>query len=367
MEGRVKRIAIIGLGAVARNIHLPAYGQLGDRLAIVGGCDPDAAARDSAQQRGLPLVVAEPRELLERTKPDLVAVCTPPLLHREHAELALSAGCHVFLEKPLAPDLTEADAIIAAADRAARQVVVNNQFPYMRSHLAAKERIGTDEFGRLLYLHAWHTMRPTDLTEAGWRGALRRRLGFEFGIHVFDLVRFFFGDSPRQIMAHLPHPDPSLGWDAVNVVAMEFADGRGASMVLDRLSKGRERYLDLRLDGERAAIHTSIGGQLSLSAGLHTRERRPFFDLRVVPGARAVLEQGTRSRVLATDGTNPFAAATARHLANFLDAIEQGATPPGNVRDNRGSLALVLAAYESAESGRTVDLSLHTPGSGPVS
>jgi D-apiose dehydrogenase len=361
VERIVKRLAIIGLGAVTQHIHLPAYARLGDRITLAGGCDTDAAVRAAAERRGLPVVTAEPRELLERAAPDIVAVCTPPALHREHVLLALEAGCHVFCEKPLAPDLAEADAIVAAADRAGRCVVVNNQFPYMRIHLAAKERIGSPEFGRLLYLHAWHAMRPTDLTEAGWRGALRRRLGFEFGIHVFDLIRFFFGATPTRVTAHMPSPDPSLAWDAVNVAAMEFADGRAASMVLDRLSKGPERYLDLRLDGQHAAIHTSIGGQVRLAAGLHTRERRPFLDWRFVPGGRAVLERGTRSRVLATDSTNPFAAATARHFANFLDALESGATPPAHARDNRNSLALMLAAYESAATGRTVELIRFAP------
>ena len=355
------RIAIIGLGAVTRNIHLPACAQLGGRVTVVGGCDPDPAARAKAERRGLPVVVSDPRELLERTRPDVVAVCTPPDLHREHALLALAAGCHVFCEKPLAPDLAAVDGIVAAADRAARRVVVNNQFPYMRMHLAAKACIGGPEFGRLLYLHAWHTMHPTAHTEAGWRGSLRRRLGFEFGIHVFDLIRFFFDATPTRVTAHMPNPDASRAWDPVNLVALDFADGRAASMVLDRLSRGPERYLDLRLDGEHAAIHTAIGGQLRLAAGLHTRERRPFLDLRVVPGGRAVLQRGTRSRVLATDPTNPFAGATARHLASFLDALERGTPARAEARDNRHSLALVFAAYEAAETGRSVELSRFAP------
>jgi predicted dehydrogenase len=359
------RLAIIGLGAVTRNIHLPAYAQLRGRVTLAGGCDPDAAARAAAGSRGLPLVVAEARELLERVKPDVVVVCTPPRLHREHALLALEAGCHVFCEKPLAAELPDADAIVAAADRAGRLVAVNNQFPRMRIHRAAKAAIGSAEFGRLLFLHAWHTMRPTGHTEAGWRGALRRRLGFEFGIHVFDLVRFFFAATPEKVTALMASPDPALAWDAVNVVAMEFADGRAASMVLDRVSKGPERYLDLRLDGERAAIHTSIGGQVRVAAGLHTRERRPFVDVRFVRGGRAVLESGTRSRVLATDPTNPFAAATARHFADFLDAIERGVVPPGNARDNRQSLALTLAAYEAAETGTAVRMSRFAPPPAP--
>jgi predicted dehydrogenase len=61
--------------------------------------------------------------------------------------------------------------------------------------------------------------------------------------------------------------------------------------------------------------------------------------------------------VLATDGQNPFASATARHLGDFLDALDAGTIPPAVASDNRDSLALVFAAYQAAELGRTIDVS----------
>lgn len=360
------RLAIMGLGAATRNIHLPAYTTISGRVSVVGGCDPDPEARTKAAAMGLKAVFEQPVEMLERLQPDIVAVCSPPNLHRMHVELALAAGCHVFCEKPLAGSLEDADAIVLAAEKSGRRVVVNNQFPAMQIHRAARERIGTPEFGRLLYLHAWHAIRPTAHTEAGWRGTMRQRLGLEFGIHVFDLVRYFFGATPSRILAHMPQPDPQVPWDAINLVALDFADGRAASFVLDRLSKGAERYLDIRLDGEHAAIHTSIGGQVKAAFGLHTKERRPFADVRFVGGGRAVLQHGTRTRVLASDGQNPFASATARHFSDFLDALASGAVPPASARDNRDSLALVFAAYRSAEEGRRLDMNTFAPPPSPT-
>lgn len=352
----MRRVAIIGLGAVTRNIHLPAYKSLASRMSVVGGCDPDPRARELATGRGVPLVVAEPGELLERTRPDVVSVCSPPHLHRAHLELALAAGCHVICEKPLATTLEDADAMVSVAERSGLRVIVNNQFPAMQIHQAARAMIGTPDFGRLLYLHGWHTNQPTEHTEAGWRGEMRQRLGLEFGIHVLDLVRFFFAATPSRITAHMPRPDPAVPWDAINVIAMDFGDGRAASVVLDRLSKGPERYLDFRLDGERAAVHTSIGGQVRASIGMHTRERRPFAEVRVVGGGRAVLEQGSRSRLIASDPQNPFAPATARHISAFLDALDNGTPVPASPRDNRESLRMVFAAYQSAELGRAVEM-----------
>ena len=64
----------------------------------------------------------------------------------------------------------------------------------------------------------------------------------------------------------MPNPLGIARCDVVNVISLEFPDGRAASIVLDRLSKGPERYLDMRLDGEFASIHTSIGGLVRFEA-----------------------------------------------------------------------------------------------------
>jgi predicted dehydrogenase len=184
---------------------------------------------------------------------------------------------------------------------------------------------------------------------------MSRRLGFEFGVHVFELVRFFFDETPATVTAHIP-AIPGQHADVVNTIAFGFADGRAATVVLDRLARGPHRYLELTLDGERATIHTSIGGELRFQAGLHTAARRPFAALRVAKGGTAILQRGDSERVLAREGTNPFAAATARHLAQFIAAITEGTTPAVTARAHRDTLAMALAAYESAESGRRVEL-----------
>jgi D-apiose dehydrogenase len=350
-------VAIIGLGAVVRNIHMPAYARLGEKVRVVAGCDPNPVAREFARERWRLPMFEDPREMIKSARPDVVAVCTPPWLHREQVLLALEHGCHVFCEKPLAVDLSEADDMVRASKQAGRVVVVNNQFPYMNIHLAAKKMIGSPQFGNLLYLHAWHTMRTDDVTEAGWRGGLSRRLCFEFGVHVLELVRFFFEDNPTRILAHMPNPLGRAKCDVINIITLEFADGRGASIVLDRVSRGPERYLDMRLDGESAIVHTSIGGRVRFEAGIHTRERRPFLGFSFVKGGKAVLQNGNRSKMIAKDGINPFGDSTARHFAGFLQAIQDGSEPPGNVRDNRNTLALVMGAYESAASGKWIEMS----------
>lgn len=352
------RVAIIGLGSAARNIHLPAYASLAEKVTVVGGCDTDGEARKTASEKfGLKNVFDDPLELIKAVQPDIVSICTPPFLHVEQILTALEHGCHVFCEKPLAENMADARRAALAAEQSNRFVAVNNQFPYMNIHRGAKRLIGTPEFGRLLFLQARQTFHPTPETEADWRGKLRRRLCFEFGVHVFELARYFFDAEPIRIYADMPKIFSGQTSDVLNLISLEFDDGRAASIVLNRLSRAPERYLDMRLDGEFASVKTSIGGSVNLKAGIHTRSKRPFFDLNFVKGGSAVLQNGNKSKIIAKDGINPFASSTAHHFGNFIKAINEGGTPPGTIADNLKTLALVFAAYDSAESHCAINMS----------
>lgn len=337
------RVAIAGLGKSTQQIHLPAYKGLPD-LQVVGGCDPIARAEDFS----FPLFPSVP-EMLERTQPEILAVATPPASHFQLAHLGLEAGCHVFCEKPFMNTLEEADAIIALAAKARRQVVVNNQFRFMRVHQAAREAIGSSYFGDLMFLSMTQTFLVTEETEAGWRGLDPQRTAKEFGTHALDLCRYFFNENPASISARMPRGSQPNGPDHLNLIQLEFSRDRMAHITLDRLSRGRHRYLDVRLDGDAGSIETSLGGRLEARAGIRPATRRPFFKFDLAMGGRAHLYRGERSSVLAREPLNVFGAATRELMRAFLVALERNETPPCNAADNRHTLALMLAAYESDE------------------
>jgi D-apiose dehydrogenase len=335
------RVVIAGLGKSAQRIHLPAYKSLPD-VRVVGGCDPAARAGDFP----FPLF-SSVAEMLERTRPQILVVATPPDSHFEFARLGLEAGCHIFCEKPFMNTLEEADAIIALAAQTRRQVVVNNQFRFMRIHRAAKEKIGSPDFGDLLFVSIHQTFFVTKETETGWRGLDPQRTAKEFGIHALDLCRYFFNENPASISARMPRGDQPNGPDYLNLIQLEFSRDRMAHITLDRLSRGRHRYLDIRLDGDAGSIETSLGGRLEARVGIRPAPLRPFVKLDLAMGGRAQLYHGERSLVLAREPRNVFAAATGELMQALLMALERGETPPCSAADNRHTLALMLAAYES--------------------
>jgi predicted dehydrogenase len=169
------RVAIAGLGAAARNIHIPALRKIPE-ARIVGGYD-------LLPQRCEFPTFGSIEEMLA-TKPDIVLIATPPASHLAIAKAALEAGAHVYCEKPLANSVEEGDVIARTAETAGRQVSVNSEFPFMPPHLAAAREIGSERFGRLLFMEVHQSFVVTPKTEAGWRGEDPLRTFKEFGTHA---------------------------------------------------------------------------------------------------------------------------------------------------------------------------------------
>jgi predicted dehydrogenase len=353
------RIAIVGLGKAARTIHLPAYRKL-PNLEIVGGCD----LQPLSERYHFP-IFASPKEMLQKARPDILAVATPPASHFEYVQLGLEAGCHVFCEKPLANSLDEARQLICLANSIGKHVVVNTQYRFMNSHHQVQKRIGTAEFGDLQFLSIQQTFFTDETTEAGWRGQDKQRTCKEFGIHVLDLCRFFFDSEPIIITARMPKMGRPDGPDYLNLIQLEFPGERVAHITLDRVCRGRHQYLNIRLDGTNGCLETRLGGGIELATGVRGGSRRPFIELDFSLGGRARLYQRESFQKVASDPIDVFAQATSRLMQAFLKALETGRTPPCDASDHLRTLALVFAAYESDRLRRPIELK--SPNASPQS
>ncbi len=341
------KIGVIGLGAAARNIHIPAIGKI-DRLELVGGVDPAVSKND------FPFPVFKSlKQLAENAAPDIICIVTPPDSHFDLIRESLELQAHVFCEKPFVLNMEQGREVVALARKADRHVVINNEFRFMNAHEAAREKIGTPDFGDLLFISINQTFFTTEETEAGWRGESNQRTCFEFGTHALDLCRYFFGENPHAISARMPKPGKPDGPDYLNLIQLEFSGDRVAHITLDRLSRGPHRYLDMRLDGTAACIDTRVGGKAEFALSIRGGSKKPYARLDFAPSASADLYVGDKRKRLATDPLDLFPNATAKLLEKMLEAIESGAQAPCNAEDNLATLALMLAAYESSSNGGT--------------
>jgi predicted dehydrogenase len=350
------RAAVVGLGLVAERIHLPAMREVPE-LQIAGACDVDAARRDRiGRSFGIPSLYPDAESLIAAARPDLVVVGTPPPLHHRHTLLALRAGAHVFCEKPFVETVAQADEIVREATHAGRLVAVNNQYRHMAMYRETRALIDRRELGRPFLIQAWEQMHHPPSQETNWRAHLVRSTFFEFGTHVLDLICFLFDDLPIAIHAEMPHPRRDIAADVVVVVMLRFPGERVASIVLNRISHAPERYLEMRVDCEKASVRLSLGGVARATLDWSKALGRPTARVSFVKGGEARVEAGGRSRVIAREPQWAFATATRDNLRQFVARIQRRDGDQAPLHHARALIRIVNAAYESAEAGRLVAL-----------
>lgn len=343
------RAGIIGLGEGAERIMLPGLATL-PTLDLVAGCDLNEDTRQRmAEKWGIGRTYADPAELIAQEKPDLVAISTPPQTHYEMAKLALSHNCHVFCEKPFMPTLAEVDEIIELAQTQGVHLAVNNQYYQMPIFKRVQEMIDGGDPGRVFHIEAWQQMYLLPHEEGGWKADLQpRRVLFEFGTHVIDLISRFYSTFPVAVSAQVARPEPSNPTDICIITRLDFPDHRTATITLNRQSHAPIRYFEMRLNGTKTCLRTSLGGLARLDLGWNSERGRPRVRFSFTKGGELRQEQGGDSRLLIKQENSAFGEATKAHLAGFVDGILSGREPqpPTHARQIH---AIMLACYESVE------------------
>lgn len=198
MQEAVK-ILLIGCGRVAEK-HLKAirFQERKGRARLVAVCDrsPDKAReRLRSQAKGtyasIPLY-EDKEEALRECGPDLVAITTPSGTHFELARVALDAGCHLLVEKPLAMRAREAFIISEAAEQASLRLAVGHIYRYFPCVALLQKDLADGRFGRVLYGsvdvrwghdQAYYDQAPWRGTRAGDGGVVMNQ-----SVHALDLM-----------------------------------------------------------------------------------------------------------------------------------------------------------------------------------
>jgi predicted dehydrogenase len=124
-------VGVVGGGLVAQAEHIPYLSSLRDRFALAALAEPSKVVREALGARyGIAGLHADYRAMLDAGGLDAVVVCSPAGTHAEIVLAALDAGLHVFVEKPMCITVADADAIVAARDRASRVVQVGTMKRY---------------------------------------------------------------------------------------------------------------------------------------------------------------------------------------------------------------------------------------------
>ena len=170
------RVAAIGTGGIFRGAHLPCYPDIA-QAQLVALCDPDKTAQDLAYKKYQALMEAKIKlaqdaddlaaaermerdletiqlcddisEVIETVRPDLVDICTQPLLHTPLAIQALEAGFHVMCEKPLSRSWLESQALMQTIERTGKFYQHNENWLFDPDYYTVKKLVDAGAIGEL--------------------------------------------------------------------------------------------------------------------------------------------------------------------------------------------------------------------------
>jgi myo-inositol 2-dehydrogenase/D-chiro-inositol 1-dehydrogenase len=322
------RIGLIGCGWIAET-HLESLRALGEEVACV--CDPDPGRLQWAVEKTGAEGFADWQSLLERGRPEAVLVLTPPRLHREVTLAAFERGLPVYLEKPVARDLDDAQAIVDAAERAGAVCAIGYQWRAVEWVRELRELFAGRELGLAVVRMFGATAGRTWFTDqaAGGGQVLER------ASHGIDLVQAIAGPtaSVSGTGANVPlaGSDRPAGSEIDDVLALTLELERGAvatvHVVWQRPELARTYEIDLIGDGAR------VTGVLD-----------PEFRATGIADGKAV---DLRSEAPSQLGMARFLTA-----ARARDPAAVACTP----RQATASLATALACEEALKSGGRVTL-----------
>jgi predicted dehydrogenase len=340
------RFALAGAGVIGQ-VHARLIAALADhaQLAVVVDTDEDRA-RKLAAEYGCD-AATDLAGACRRPDVDAVAVCLPSGLHADASVLALRAGKHVVVEKPLDVTLAAADRIIEAERAGGRTVAVISQRRFQPAPAFVHRAVSDGRLGRITSGIAESTFwRGQDYYDSGgWRGTLAGDGGgalMNQGIHAVDLLLWMMGE-PVEVQAYAGR----LAHERIDVEDTVAATVRFASGAIGTITATTAAYPGLPV---RLAVHGDRGSAViereDLAYFHSAADARPgdrFDHNQAVPfggeGGQASIDEAHRDQYL-----------------DFIAAVRDGRAPLVGTAEARRALQVVLGVYESARTGAPVAL-----------
>lgn len=336
------RVALVGCGFFGR-FQAEAWARIED-ATLVALADVDLArARALADRLGVPAVYGDVVTMLDAVRPDLLDVVTPEASHATLVAEAVARRIAVVCQKPLAPSLAEAGAMVASAGAAGVPFLVHENFRFQPWYREARRLLDTGVFGTLHSLT--FRLRPGDgqgprayLDRQPYFQTMPRFLVHETAIHLIDVFRYLAGE-PEAVFARLYRRNPAVRGEDAGIVVLEHPGSVVALFDGDRhvdfpADEPRLTMGTFQLDGTGASLRLDGAGRLWLKPHGRPETEHAYAWSSAGPGGNSV---------------ELFQRHVVRYLAHG-DAAETAA------RDWLRNMVVEEAVYRSAASGRRLRL-----------
>lgn len=339
------QFALVGCGRIAKkHAEILGDGQIdGARLAAV--CDIRAErARFYGEKYGVPWFTDMHEMMRSVPSIDVVNILTESGNHARHTLELAPYGRHIVVEKPMALTLDDADAMIAACDRAAIKLFVVKQNRYNYPVQKLREALEKGRFGRIILgtVRVRWCRTQDYYDQDGWRGtwAMDGGVFTNQASHHVDLLEWMLGE-PESVFARSATALVDIETEDTGVAVVKFRSG--ALGIIEATTAARPKDLEgsISILGERGSVE--IGG-------FAVNEMKTWNFLTPEPGDDDVV--GTFHQ----NPPNVYGFGHVAYLQMVADSINHKTPALVDGLEGRKSLELIMAIYESIETGRDVQL-----------
>lgn len=314
---------------------------------VVGVWD-DNHARGKAAADSLEVPFFEDLDaLLGRDDMDAVTICAENAKHAELAVEAARAGKHIMMQKPMATSVEEADRIVEAVNAAGVTYMQAYNLRFDRLHTTVKELVDAGSIGRVNVVRRRHShhfgLDPENVAKVlSWMSDRPQSGGgalMDEGAHALLWYIWMFG-PPKSVSAQMATTVPHLEVEDNALLTMEFEGNVLGTLQTSWTESAAGPAIEIY--GDKGAI---IATGTDISSTRYMPEGTPLISL-----FRTETETWEYPEVeLVTARAVPPPNA-------FIDCLVQGAPSPVPVEDARTAVAMAMAAYESARTGKKISL-----------
>ncbi len=334
------RVGLVGLGFIGRT-HAASYAKIDDaRIVAVADLLAEEMRADSNLQTLLSPAgqtvawYTSYRDMFASEELDSVDICLPTYLHAEASLAALEAGLPVLCEKPMALHLEDCDAMIEAAERTGKPLMVAQCLRFWNEYELIRTKADASGYGRILSMQLWRGS-ATPSAQAWMREAARSGGAIlDLHVHDVDYVQHALG-LPKRVYAQ---GGQSLGAE------------RGYDYVLASYDYGPGVQVS-------AAAHW-VDVPLPFAYRAHVRYERAYLQLdsSLSPSLRIYDTEGEREAPQ-LEGDDAYT----NEIRYFLDVAQTGGRPERcTPTEARNAVGLVMAEIASIQRGLPVEVSEFT-------
>ncbi len=227
-------LGVIGTGLAARELHGPVLREMKAQFEIVALCNPtpEKAQAFAAEMGIAPAIHTDYRELLTRNDVEAVAIAVPIRLNGALAEAALAHGKHVFLEKPIAEHVLDAQHLVDTARRTKRLLLVGENYRYQEQFHTARRlvqegRIGAPKVYRLNDMH--YTYPSGKYAQTAWRKKGEHHGGYliDGGPHIVAGMRVMVGGEVTLVHGLTASFNPQLSGQQPDTLVLQLTFSNG--------------------------------------------------------------------------------------------------------------------------------------------